>query len=424
MGKFTITIKKEKTLFLPQILICLLIIVIPVTSVLNSFVGGAGWIKDFICLAMCFFAIVKWRNNILLVSICPVLYLILVVIGSMFNDNVLESIRYRCEFAITFALFFSAIKFTSKRKERIIKSIVITIYGIGLLVAIIAVIEFFNPTVVHKIYGSNLTQHISVIFGVNTSNRLVSTMANPINLGLQMAISCAAALGLFFLSDKGKVEKVFFAASCLLFIWVIAFTYSRTAYLVVATIFAGFFLLQFKNVKVQKKLLILILGFILVIFLYRFISQNTTLATRIGNINFQEFSSNTRFNRAVLAFKNSKASLLNILFGFGIGDTLGESGQYVFEFGFASLLYESGILGIMIYAGAIIKSMFSCIYIFQQKKYTMLEKNVALTFLSIILGFCTAMVTEDVYMQLPYSMYLWMSIFMIERIKIDGCFKI
>ncbi|WP_138374038.1 MULTISPECIES: O-antigen ligase family protein [Oscillospiraceae] len=420
MGKFTITFQKKKTYSVPQILICLLIIIIPLTSVLSSIIGIAGAIKDFICLLLCAYAVLKWRNQILWVSLCPILYFLLVILGAIFNDNIFESVRYRCEFAIAFALFFSALKLNKKNRELLIKSIIYTIYFIGVVVALIAVIEFFNPNLVHRIYGNNLTQHMSLIFGTNTSSRLISTMANPINLGLQMSISCAASLGLFFCDSTSRKSKIIYICSSLLFVWVIAFTYSRTAYFVVAVIFFSFLLLQLRTVKIQKKVLICAFGIIALVILYQFIMNNATLSARIGNISFQEFSTNIRFNRAVSAFEASDKTLWGYLFGFGIGDTVGESGQYIFEFGLASLLYETGIASLIIYIIVIVKAIISCRYILNQECYTLFEKVAASMFLSVILGFCAAMATEDVYMQLPYNMYLWLSVFVVERIKVDG----
>lgn len=68
----------------------------------------------------------------------------------------------------------------------------------------------------------------------------------------------------------------------------------------------------------------------------------------------------------------------------------------------------------------IVKAIISCRYILNQECYTLFEKVAASMFLSVILGFCAAMATEDVYMQLPYNMYLWLSVFVVERIKVDG----
>lgn len=209
-----IQIPKED--FIPQFLICSLIFVLPLTSILNSIIGVAGWIKDFICLFLCGYALLKFRNSLLFISIYLILYSILVIVASIFSGNILDSIRYRCEYAIAFSLIFSSIKLKKEDIEKFLKIIISSIYYIGLIVAIIAVIEYFNPNLVHSIYGSNLTPHLSLLFGSDVSNRLLSTMANPINLGLQMAISCASALSLLF-CEKREISieyYIFFPSFC------------------------------------------------------------------------------------------------------------------------------------------------------------------------------------------------------------------
>lgn len=413
-----IQIPKED--FIPKFLICSLIVILPLTSVLSNIIGIAGWIKDFICLFLCGYAFLKFRNTLLFISIYPILYSILVIIASIFSGNILDSIRYRCEYAIAFALIFSSIKLKKGDTEKFLKIIISSIFYIGLIVAIVAVIEYFNPSLVHSIYGNSTKLHLSLLFGSDVSNRLLSTMANPINLGLQMAISCSSALSLLFCEKKKKKYRILYFFSIFLFLWVLAFTYSRTAYFVVTLIFFAFVLFKIRTAKILQKVLIIIGGIIFLFFLYKFVMNSSTLSIRIGNINFQEFSNNLRFSRAVEAFTNIDKGIIGYLFGNGIGKAIGESGQYVFEFGYASLVYETGILSLLIFFLVISKAIISGYYILKAENYSMAEKVFISAFLSIICGFGAAMVTEDVYMQLPYNMYLWLSIFIIERIKIDG----
>ena len=191
------------------------------------------------------------------------------------------------------------------------------------------------------------------MFESSAERRLVSTMGNPINLGLQMCMPIVAALYFAHKKDQGGaiVKKLLCGFSIVLFAWVAIYSYSRTAYVVIIGAVLAFYLIQilFNRGQKKKKIAFLIaIGIAAAVFVI-FLLLNENIAARFMNISIEGMLSNPRFSRAYDAFINADANVLSVLFGFGAGSVITESMQYVFEFGYASLLFESGIFGMLIF---------------------------------------------------------------------------
>lgn len=424
------------------VLTCLLVGHLPFVSLFSAVIPGIGAMKDILCILICVCALLNTRKVPIHWSIVVVLvYSLNVVLGLVTNDNLLlvekiDAFRYRCEYAITFALLFHALK---RSKDDLIKMgdyVWKTLFYTGVMVALIGLIEFVAPEIVYSIYGETLTPHLSVALNGEAARRLVSTMGNPINLGLQMSLAVVAGLYLLEKNKACRTKKYVYLSSIFVFIWIAVFTYSRTAYVAIIGVMAAYCLspilfnkgkrnkykeranrmkriLLDKTWSPQKKRFVAIVGVVAVLLVIG-IQTNGVVFARFADINLMALLRNTRFVRAYNAFQASDGGLVNILLGHGVGNIVAESRHYVFEFGYASLLYESGLLGAGLFLFMIVKSLFSGRHMIRTE---LPHTPLAIAFVSCLAGFCVAMITEDVYFQLPICLYFWFSVFSIDYLR-------
>lgn len=401
------------------LLLYFLVAYLPFISVFNGFVMQSGWLKDAICFLICIGVLFYGNIRINLGIACAFFYTFLVVLGTVNNNGVslydkVDIFRYRCEYAIAFALLFNSYKFSKEEMRRICNNILRIVYITGVIVALIAIVESINPSLVYSMYGNSLTTHLTLELTDTVSKRLISTMGNPINLGLQMGLALGSAIYFLYLEDRSKISRCLYGVSILLFAWVVLFTYSRTAYVAIAGILIAyyFFRIFISNISNKKKLYSVLLIVCGVIVLIIFVLCNEGFARRMSGISLSSLLNNTRFRRAYNAFSTSDHNIINHIFGFGPGAILGSSGQYVFEFGYASLLYESGMLGLTVFVVLVISSIVSGI------KTARKGLDFCITpFVCYVIGFAIAMITEDTYFQLPFCLYFWLSVFIITNMK-------
>ena len=412
-----ISYKDLSVLFLEIILIC-----IPFIPMLTNIFSPVGWIKDIMCVFICMCVLIygKFRINVNTVGV--IVYTIF-VLGSMLISNdisvstKIDAFRYRCEYAITFALMFNSIRFSASEIKKIYDSVLKILYYTGLVVAFIGVIEIVMPSPIHALYGKGLTTHLSLNFGGTLGSRLISTMANPINLGMQMVLACAAALYLFYKDESNmkRTKRIAIFCSIMLFALITILTYSRTAYLMFGLTFGVFYFtrVMLSKTKNTKKMFAVVMLIIFISVFIVLLGSNETFAIRLGQMNVNSFFNNSRFKRAYEGFATSNGNIFNYLFGFGIGKILSSTGQHVLEFGYASLLFESGIIGSLIFAIIIFKAIRMGI---RTIKSSLDEGMVCSILLSILASFCGGMLASDVYFQAPYNLFFWLTVFLLKCI--------
>lgn len=413
----SISVKKLAIFFL-----YVLVGYLPFNSLLSVFVPQAGWLKDILCILICCLALYGGKLRLNWVSGSALLYTALVIAGLILNDASsfsvkLDAFRYRSEYAISLSMLFNSFIFSREEIRKFTDTLLKIVYYTGMVVALIGLVEIINPSLVHSIYGSSLTTHLSLNMNGGISSRLVSTMTNPINLGLQMSLSTIAALYLlhknaFGLSKKMKIIHIF---SIFLFAFIAIFTYSRTAYAaIIAMVGVFYFIIIFgARGKVTEKIAFVFSVVILGVALLIFLNSNEAFAARVGRLNLESFLENLRFTRAQETFATAGGSLLNLIFGYGIGIVLGASGQFVFELGYASLLFESGLLGLSIFALV----CFKCVqYVHRLLSIKGRDSYLVTALLAVVVGFCVAMMAGDVYFQLPFCLYFWLAVFCLYRI--------
>ena len=415
-------LEKNKLLFY---LVYFLLLVPPFISIAEHFIGGIGWIKEAICICICLISLGSAKlTNYTVPALC---YVILVLIGIIIGQNysfiaVFDSIRYRSMYIITFILLFSCVNKRTVRIEKYADTVFHIMFIIGMIVALIAIVEIIDPLRVYSIYGNNLTLHRYIIINGKKYVRLISTLSNPINLGLQMVISMSSAIYLIF--DKKYIYKkvwhrLIYLSGAMLFIFIIILTYSRTAYIALMGTVFSFFVIRifYKNSRKRKKFL-QIIGMLLAALMLTFIiGTNENLSTRISHMSIGDFKESIRYREVLETFQKSNGNIINYFLGFGIGVHIGDGGQHIFELGYASLLFESGAIGLGIFVWYIITAFRICKKVISSSAVNYRLELLANTFFSIIGGFICSMISEDTYMQLPYCLYFWLSIFMLNSLK-------
>ena len=416
---------RSSTFRIIERLILLLFAISPFITVINAVAFKAGWIKDFICILICLLVLMNRAISFNKSYLGILVYFVFVCMGLLITEELsiaakFDLFRYRVEYMITFLLLFSCYRLSSEETLELGRKALKVIYISSGIVALVGLIEFINPSLVHSIYGNNLTVHISLFLGGERTNRLMSTMANPINLGLQMGIGTVTAFYFFYQQDsKRSRNKLAIAASILLFLFIAFLTYSRTAYVSILSIIASFFLINLLSgkKKLKRYIPIIVLIGVIAIGIYLIGSRYSSITHRINSVNLDSYTNNTRFNRASNVFGDIINNPFKLIFGSGVGAIVGGSGQYVFELGFASLVYESGIINLVIFLVYIIRSIKFAI---SNTKKNNNNSVLTVVLASFNVGFFIAMFAEAVYAQYPYTLFFWFCIILSEKIRLGS----
>lgn len=178
-------------------------------------------------------------------------------------ENTLHSLRYRIVFLLCINLFFKYLRMNGVKLGQVVDTVFRILFCTGVLVSLVAFLELVNPELVYQLYQENMTPHLRVIIADTVYQRVMSTLANPINLGYYLVLSSVG--GLYLVSvEKGIIRKTFSAAALLLMLAALLFTYSRGAYVAVLALYGGWLLaalvsgLKLKKVKPLAALLVVI----------------------------------------------------------------------------------------------------------------------------------------------------------------------
>lgn len=356
----------------------------------------------------------KQKSKIKSVHLLIFIYVSIVILGVIdANSNlnfIIKALTYRILFPMLFILIFWVVD-NQRNINSLGYNIIKIVNVMCIIIALCGLIEKINPQIIYKFYGNNLTQHLSLLLNGKKTTRLISLVGNPINLGFYMTIGIGSAIILILINlKKSKLIIIVEVLFIILFTYIMFLTYSRSA--IITTLVMGFLILifQLQRTNMRNKVLILVLIGIIYVFLGQVILNIDSINSRINTISLQHYFENTRFLRAYLAF-NEGTSLLQFLFGHGIAQ-INNSGAYVFEFGYASLLYESGLLGFIVVITCYCKGILAGIK--TKFKYNLKYLYVKDFYVAVIISGLVGMLVEDLYMQQPYSVFLWFStIFLI-----------
>lgn len=389
-------------------------------SPLISYVLKIGNLHLIIIMLMLFLISVcllqkdKIKSNKLFFPIS--IYIILVIIGLINEDFKVVSALQAMSYRVLFPILFFSIFLIFKDMKSVGFNMIKTINIICIILGIFGIIEINNPQLIYNIYGSNLTTHLNLILNGEISSRLVSLAGNPINLGFYMALGVGSAITLIIINlKKSKIVVVIEILCLILFIYIMFFTYSRSAILVTFVIVLVLFILLSRKTGVGTKLIIILLSIALYLFLTKYLVNIDAISSRINTISLTNYFENTRFIRARNGFSEG-TNFIQMIFGHGINIESG-SNSYVFELGYASLFFESGLIGFVAVISCCLIGIFAGLLV---RKTSNNENEIYINafFISIIVSGLAGMFVEDLYMQQPFNLFLWFSIiFLVSRYK-------
>lgn len=347
-------------------------------------------------------------------------------------ENTLHSLRYRIVFLLCINLFFKYLRMNGVKLGQVVDTVFRILFCTGVLVSLVAFLELVNPELVYQLYQENMTPHLRVIIADTVYQRVMSTLANPINLGYYLVLSSVG--GLYLVSvEKGIIRKTFSAAALLLMLAALLFTYSRGAYVAVLALYGGWLLaalvsgLKLKKVKPLAALLVVITALLCGFFITKvdspFIHRLKTATTDGFATNQRALTAlDTVAKKALPEIPGEKGkmgkwkillgdSLSQRFFGRGLGVAMGSSLQYVFEIGYFSMFYESGGLSLLLFLLAVAFSLSRMV----RSVFVMLSHGetpwLMIACIAITGSFLVTMVVEDTYMQMPYSLFYPIALF-------------
>jgi len=200
-----------------------------------------------------------------------------------------------------FYLIFSIAAFIFFKEKDWERGWIFSIF-IGVLVSLLALIQFYG--LFDKIF-------------ISLRDRPESTVGNPIFLGIYLLLlsfpSLSFAIKEQFNSPWGKIKKIFYLFSFLLFVYVILITESRAAYLGVVFGILSFFLFYPKKNKLLKIGFIFFLIFIFAVVLYVNLTpqvpnflQNKIINNIVNRLSIKTISSEERFRAWQIVVKEIK----------------------------------------------------------------------------------------------------------------------
>jgi len=246
--------------------------------------------------------------------------------------------------------------------------------------------------------------------------RTVSLLYNPIILGIFLNIGLVILL---FSNMKSRIWRVIKWILIISSIILIFTTLSRISYIIMALIILFYFL--FHKINTSKLFFKLaLIPLLLVVMLGVEYSDNNLISKRLSQITSDNIANNDRvYNWDIYLDSAFRDSPFLWLWGSGLGSSNSDNSvqsEYVkkVENSFVSIMGETGIIGLIIYVGIILRYIYNCIYLYS-KGY----KNEANIFLGWIFIFLIASLTNDVYKNNPFSFYFWMFLFMIELKRME-----
>ena len=283
----------------------------------------------------------------------------------------------------------------------------------------IAYVEIIYPEILPILYKESYNDIVPILGIPGKENiRIVSTFANPINLGLYLTIGFIFYLHLL----EVKKQNIFF-----LFLYIFIFlipiflTFSRTSYGIFIVIFLLYYLYKIKK-QLIKGVLSIFLFLIIIIYLVFEYANNIgvyidLILYRIDQfINPDIVINDPRFEN-IKNFLNFIFSQDNIFYiwggGLGISDaSLKSINSFSSENAYITILAEQGIIGLFLFFLIIFKFFYNIFLLL--KSENIMYKQYGFTLLLIIIWFLLASMTSDTIKNNPFSLYFWLFFFLSE----------
>ncbi|WP_261857303.1 O-antigen ligase family protein [Photobacterium sanguinicancri] len=327
-----------------------------------------------------------------------VLYFSLHLVSYTTIDNVIDGLRFQLIYLLTF--IFLALS-ANLSYDRMFLLIVKTLFYSGCVVVFIGVFEYFEPSIIEKIYGVPQSEIPNIRLPVGY--RLISTMLNPINLGVYV---CFVVSSGYLLYRKRLVNSGIFFMTCFLSLAVNFFTLSRLAFLAFVVMLLVIIFLELKR---SVRFFVLMLPIICITLFY----SAGYLYDNLDNIRVIErmtssFDSNTLSNNSRLDNWMFSLSYLDTAFkffwglGLGVVRAGGDENTLLAENMFVGLLLEFGFIGVCLFV-----SFFVLLFV---NNKSLKKIDVDLYYFNILFFGCFFIMSlgNDMYTNYPFVLYFWL----------------
>jgi hypothetical protein len=327
---------------------------------------------------------------------------------------------FRFQFLALLYIFFALVVYSIKSESPIISLnlfIKITLI-LSILISLLSLYEIYNPDIRYFLYGSAYDGFGNVLSIPGAKNvRTVSTLRNPINLGLFLIFSIILAIyGL----KEANLRKLAIISIPLNTVATI-FTLSRICYVLLVIILLIYFIhstFVLGHIKIQT---FLIFFFIILSVLIYFIQSDLSEELKIVLIRIDQLrsafgnKSDPRIQNWISAINHIIDFIPFILVGTGLGMSNPASlavNEYMIENSFITIFFELGLFGLVLFIIIIHRFFHNSIAIHKR------DKNMGLFFILFLVFFLLASMTSDLHRNNPMSTYFYFLFFYSETILI------
>ncbi|HFG2194982.1 TPA: O-antigen ligase family protein, partial [Vibrio cholerae] len=388
-----------------------LVVLSPLLTVLSYrfgfFVGGYKEIIQIsLTLIVFYYLIEKIRLKIswpITLVACFSLYCLFHFIGWRDIGLIFDGFRFQVIYMISCSLLLiSSISCRNNDVDVFIKSL----FYSGFPVLSIGLIELFDPKIISILYGVDKSSMSNVTLAIG--DRLISTLGNPINLGIYM---CFFICSSYFLAKKADVFYywiifwILFGLTSL----VIFFTLSRLAFL---TLIILFLYIGIDGWRSRNKTTLSVISILVLLIFPKLLSvllSNSDIFSRFYDmLELTTFSENSRISNWEVALKNLD-SFIKMIWGLGIGasNPTSGSGGILVENSLLTILIEFGLIGLTMYI-SIVFSMY-----FRANDSHFFEKEYSVFFNMFLITFFVMSIGNDVNRNFPFVFYFWSVVFLI-----------
>ncbi|HFG1611509.1 TPA: O-antigen ligase family protein, partial [Vibrio cholerae] len=371
------------------------------------FVGGYKEIIQIsLTLIVFYYLIEKIRLKIswpITLVACFSLYCLFHFIGWRDIGLIFDGFRFQVIYMISCSLLLiSSISCRNNDVDVFIKSL----FYSGFPVLSIGLIELFDPKIISILYGVDKSSMSNVTLAIG--DRLISTLGNPINLGIYM---CFFICSSYFLAKKADVFYywiifwILFGLTSL----VIFFTLSRLAFL---TLIILFLYIGIDGWRSRNKTTLSVISILVLLIFPKLLSvllSNSDIFSRFYDmLELTTFSENSRISNWEVALKNLD-SFIKMIWGLGIGasNPTSGSGGILVENSLLTILIEFGLIGLTMYI-SIVFSMY-----FRANDSHFFEKEYSVFFNMFLITFFVMSIGNDVNRNFPFVFYFWSVVFLI-----------
>ncbi|MBO2594664.1 O-antigen ligase family protein [Shewanella algae] len=363
-----------------------------------------GVIKDIINLFVLLISIYlllsknnRYSKKIISFFLIFLFYFLFHLVSYTSIENIIDGGRFHLIYIVSYVLIALRLDLVYGKGFYLIVKVM---FYSGCLVTLIAVYEYFDPTIIEFMYGVPQTDIPNIKLPIGY--RLISTMLNPINLGAYLCFFISVG---YLLYIKAMINRFFFYFAICTALVVIFFTLSRLAFLTAIVLLSVIFILEFRRsfkFRLCAIPTICLAGFFLIPLIYSSFDDLRILERMLSSFDSNTLSENSRMENWSLALSNLD-DILKIIWGLGIGVVRagGDEDTLLAENTFVGIFIEFGLLGMALYL----------FFIFLLVMYNIKLKRIDLELyqfnMLFFFSFFALSLGNDMYTNYPFVLYFW-----------------